>query len=200
MATPGNARRARVGDRGDWHTEAEDRRSPLERQQLHPRRLARAAHAGRDRHRTRGDGSARGTKNGEVEDDGCGIAEEALERIFDRFGRAAAARTRSAGGVGLGLAIVDAIAKRHGGNRAVRSTPSGLVFAVAIRRAGEARPALAQQPSRQKVPDSAWTTVVDSDTSSLKASRQAMLIALTTLAGEVPAPRTDPCSLTYSLA
>ena len=40
---------------------------------------------------------------------------EALDRIFDRFARADAARTRSDGGVGLGLAIVDAIAKGHGG-------------------------------------------------------------------------------------
>lgn len=68
----------------------------------------------------------------EVEDEGCGIADEALERIFDRFGRADAARTRAAGGVGLGLAIVDAIAKRHGGSCKVRSTPHGSVFALAL--------------------------------------------------------------------
>jgi len=51
----------------------------------------------------------------EVQDEGCGVPAEALQRIFDRFGRADAARTRAAGGVGLGLAIVDAIAKGHGG-------------------------------------------------------------------------------------
>ena len=38
----------------------------------------------------------------EVEDEGCGVHEDALARIFDRFARADAARTRSAGGVGLG--------------------------------------------------------------------------------------------------
>lgn len=68
----------------------------------------------------------------EVEDEGSGIADEALERIFERFGRADTARTRSAGGVGLGLAIVDAIAKRHGGNCTVTSTPNGSVFALAL--------------------------------------------------------------------
>jgi signal transduction histidine kinase len=66
----------------------------------------------------------------EIEDEGCGVPQEALERIFDRFGRADAARTRSAGGVGLGLAIVDAIAKGHGGQCTVVSTTHGSTFAL----------------------------------------------------------------------
>jgi signal transduction histidine kinase len=68
----------------------------------------------------------------EVVDEGCGVREDALERIFDRFARADAARTRSDGGVGLGLAIVDAIAKRHGGRCTVTSTPPGSTFALAL--------------------------------------------------------------------
>jgi signal transduction histidine kinase len=68
----------------------------------------------------------------EVEDEGCGVREEALTRIFDRFGRADAARTRSAGGAGLGLAIVDAIAKAHGGSCTVQNTGHGSVFALRI--------------------------------------------------------------------
>ena len=68
----------------------------------------------------------------EVEDEGCGIAGEALERIFDRFARADVARARAAGGVGLGLAIVDAIAKRHGGSCTVESTSNGSTFALAL--------------------------------------------------------------------
>jgi signal transduction histidine kinase len=68
----------------------------------------------------------------EIEDEGCGIPAEAFERIFDRFGRADAARTRVAGGVGLGLAIVDAIAKRHGGSCTVRSVIRGSVFSLAL--------------------------------------------------------------------
>jgi signal transduction histidine kinase len=66
----------------------------------------------------------------EVEDEGCGVPEDALQRIFDRFARVDAARTRSAGGVGLGLAIVDAIAKGHGGRCTVSSTPHGSIFAL----------------------------------------------------------------------
>jgi signal transduction histidine kinase len=70
----------------------------------------------------------------EVEDSGCGIAPDALTHIFDRFARADAARTRVHGGVGLGLAIVDAIAKAHGGRCTVRSTPTGTTFALRMPR------------------------------------------------------------------
>jgi signal transduction histidine kinase len=68
----------------------------------------------------------------EVEDEGSGVPEEALRQIFDRFARADPARTRSAGGVGLGLAIVDAIAKAHGGSCTVTSTANGSVFALRL--------------------------------------------------------------------
>jgi len=68
----------------------------------------------------------------EVSDEGCGVPTEALQRIFDRFARADAARTRTAGGVGLGLAIVDAIAKGHGGRCTVSSNGEGSVFALAL--------------------------------------------------------------------
>jgi signal transduction histidine kinase len=74
----------------------------------------------------------------EVEDEGCGVDEQALARIFDRFARADAARTRSTGGVGLGLAIVDAIAKAHGGRCTVRNTGHGSVFALELPAAGAA--------------------------------------------------------------
>ena len=79
----------------------------------------------------------------EVEDGGCGVPPDALSRIFDRFSRADAARTRSTGGVGLGLAIVDAIAKRHGGRCTVQSTGSGSVFSLHLPRAiARAEPSL----------------------------------------------------------
>jgi signal transduction histidine kinase len=66
----------------------------------------------------------------EVQDEGCGVPAPALERIFERFARADPARTRSAGGVGLGLAIVDAIVKAHGGSCTVTSTAQGSIFAL----------------------------------------------------------------------
>jgi signal transduction histidine kinase len=68
----------------------------------------------------------------EVEDEGSGVEEEALARIFERFARADAARTRSTGGVGLGLAIVDAIAQAHGGRCMVQNTGHGSIFALQL--------------------------------------------------------------------
>jgi signal transduction histidine kinase len=82
----------------------------------------------------------------EVEDDGCGVPEEALQRIFDRFARADPARTRSAGGVGLGLAIVDAIAKAHGGGCTVTSTRHGSIFALRLPNFAPALPSPTTSP------------------------------------------------------
>jgi signal transduction histidine kinase len=75
----------------------------------------------------------------EVRDGGCGVPQDALVHIFDRFARADAARTRSRGGVGLGLAIVDAIAKAHGGRCTVRTTANRTIFALRLPAFREAR-------------------------------------------------------------
>ena len=68
----------------------------------------------------------------EVRDEGCGIPADALSRIFDRFARVDAARSRGAGGAGLGLAIVDAIVKAHGGVCRVRSDAGGTTFSLEL--------------------------------------------------------------------
>jgi signal transduction histidine kinase len=65
-------------------------------------------------------------------DEGAGIPADALDRIFDRFARADTARTRRDGGVGLGLAIVDTIARAHEGRCVASSSPAGSTFSLQL--------------------------------------------------------------------
>lgn len=61
----------------------------------------------------------------EVRDHGPGINPEDSERIFERFYRTDASRSRDSGGSGLGLAIVAAICAAHGGSAQILETPGG---------------------------------------------------------------------------
>jgi two-component system OmpR family sensor kinase len=60
-----------------------------------------------------------------VLDDGPGIPGDERERVFERFRRVDAGRSRNTGGAGLGLAIVRAIAEAHGGTVAAREPETG---------------------------------------------------------------------------
>jgi signal transduction histidine kinase len=86
----------------------------------------------------------------EVRDAGCGIDAEAIGRIFQRFGRADAARNRAVGGAGLGLAIAETIAQAHGGRCTVESSRAGSTFALRLPAAPAAQPEAAPA-----VPDAA---------------------------------------------
>ncbi|MDP3276384.1 MAG: HAMP domain-containing sensor histidine kinase [Deltaproteobacteria bacterium] len=69
----------------------------------------------------------------EVEDEGPGIDDEDSRRIFERFYRGRHAREHGARGSGIGLALVQHIARAHGGDVAVRSAkPHGALFTVAM--------------------------------------------------------------------
>ena len=58
----------------------------------------------------------------EIEDNGVGIPESSIPKLFDRFYRVDESRSRAAGGIGLGLSIVNQIIQCHGGTIGVTST------------------------------------------------------------------------------
>jgi two-component system sensor histidine kinase CpxA len=74
-----------------------------------------------------------------VTDNGPGVPDESLHRLFDPFYRPEAARTREGGGAGLGLAIVKSCAEACGGSVTVRNVaPHGLQVDLRLQRAQRA--------------------------------------------------------------
>ncbi len=70
----------------------------------------------------------------QVKDEGCGIPQEQLERITDAFYRVDKSRSRSQGGVGLGLSLCREIAEAHNGSISFEAnTPCGTMVTVILR-------------------------------------------------------------------
>jgi two-component system OmpR family sensor kinase len=105
----------------------------------------------------------------EVADQGPGLTMEQAERVFERFYRADSSRSRApaepgrAGGSGLGLSIVAAIAAAHGGQALVRSTSGdGAVFRVELPLLAEPAPNGDGAPARSSPsPDPEGAAAVD---------------------------------------
>lgn len=68
----------------------------------------------------------------DVHDDGPGFPADFVDHAFERFARVDQARQR-AGGAGLGLSLVEAIVRSHGGTVTLTSAPSGTTIAVRLR-------------------------------------------------------------------
>jgi signal transduction histidine kinase len=92
----------------------------------------------------------------EVTDDGCGIRKEMLTRIFEPFVQGGSSFDRSRGGLGLGLALVKAIAEMHGGSVSARSAGPelGSTFSVRLPLHQSTHPSAAPVEPRGAVPDS----------------------------------------------
>jgi len=82
-----------------------------------------------------------------VADQGIGIADVDLDRVFERFYRVDPARSRATGGTGLGLSIVKHIATNHGGSVAVWSVVgSGSTFTLRLPSANSPTPSGGSAP------------------------------------------------------
>ena len=72
----------------------------------------------------------------EVRDEGCGVSDEDKRKIFDRFYRVDKARSRSQGGLGLGLSLAWAIVQQHRGSiKVLDNKPQGTIMYVQLPKA-----------------------------------------------------------------
>jgi two-component system OmpR family sensor kinase len=114
----------------------------------------------------------------DVTDEGPGLAHDDAQRVFERFYRADAARSRSSGGTGLGLSIVAALVAAHGGTVRLDTAPgAGAAFRVRL--------PLPQPPSPEPVAAPADEPVGEADVTA-SGDLQAPATALTASA-QVPA-------------
>jgi two-component system, OmpR family, sensor kinase len=97
----------------------------------------------------------------EVVDHGPGMSADQAQRVFERFYRADAARTRNraTGGTGLGLAIVSALVSAHGGAVFLDTAPGkGATFRVTLPLAPEAQGDGMEDPGHQPDEEEGWET------------------------------------------
>lgn len=89
-----------------------------------------------------------------VEDSGAGLDEDMLEHVFERFWRRDQSRSRDTGGAGLGLAIVDAIVRGHGGVvSADNNAAGGASFVVRLPVDPQQTLTKSPAPSQDEVPE-----------------------------------------------
>ncbi len=101
-------------------------------------------------------GTGNGVHEVRVTDTGVGIPDRIRDRVFDRFARGDAARTRGTGGrggAGLGLAIARSIARAHGGSLTLAHTGAdGTTFVLRLPAAPVMRPQVEASPSPASFP------------------------------------------------
>ncbi len=125
-----------------------------------------------------------------VRDDGMGIAAKDLARIFEPFVQIDAALDRARGGMGLGLTLVQALAKAHGGDVRVTSAGPGRGSEFTVRLPLAARTAAAPVPEAARPPVRDVLLVEDNDD-----VRVALAEALSLSGHRVRAARDGPSGL-----
>src|SRR5215207_3564408 len=99
-----------------------------------------------------------------VVDTGVGIEAEFLPHVFDRFRQADGSTSRRHGGLGLGLAIADALTKMHGGQLEAHSDGAGLGSRFALRVGLAMVEKIAPEPQAEKVPSvEGWKVLIVED-------------------------------------
>ncbi len=69
-----------------------------------------------------------------IDDEGPGLPQDQLERVFEPFVRVDQSRSSATGGIGLGLSIARTIIRAHGGEVTLRNVPGGLRAEVVLPR------------------------------------------------------------------
>lgn len=99
-----------------------------------------------------------------MQDEGLGIPEEALPKLFAKFYRVDNSDRREIGGTGLGLAIVKEIITRHKGTIAVESVfGSGSTFTVRLPAIARLEPSAFEEPERKPEKASLHVALVEND-------------------------------------
>ncbi len=127
---------AQMAEAGEPVTfEAPDRPVPARLRPAATRRALRNLIANATRYGERARVTVRGGAGGavvEIDDDGPGIPEADLARVFEPFVRLETSRSRDTGGTGLGLAIAQSILQAQGGRITLENRPGGGLRALAI--------------------------------------------------------------------
>ena len=114
----------------------------------------------------------------QVEDNGEGIAPDFLPHVFERFRQADGSKTRTHGGLGLGLALVKSFVEAHGGSAAAASNGPGLGsrFTVRLPRlaVAEALPAIDDPAKAATGPGVAHILIVEDEPDTLEMLHAAM--------------------------